>query len=262
MADLAPGNSNDDTSAAWDAAADWWKERTEESDPYRQFVHGPALLEACGDVEGLEVLDVGCGAGYFSRQLARRGAHVQAFDYSGNLVTLAADEEAENPLGIVYERLDAGLISDRFEPQRFDLVSGCMSIADISPLDAALVGIHSVLKPDGKFCFSLPHPIASPPGNRWQRDPDNGFEGRIMSSYFGRRFVRSGLNNVVGKTEGPEIKIWHMPVSEWQQLLTGIGFAVARLAEPHPSPAQIEKHAGLNWRPSWPEFMVISTTRT
>jgi|GEM_PF-2103294 hypothetical protein len=83
-----------------------------------------------------------------------------------------------------------------------------------------------------------------------------------MSSYFGRRRVASGLNRVVGKVEGPEIKVWHMPVSDWQQLLSDVGFAVARFAEPHPTPAQVEEHAGLDWRPNWPEFMVVSTTRT
>jgi SAM-dependent methyltransferase len=262
LGETTPENMNRESSAAWDAAADWWKERTEESDPYRQYVHGPALLDACGDVDGLNVLDVGCGAGYFSRKLAGAGARVQAFDYSGNLLALAADEKSKSPLGIQYERLDAGLISDRFEPQSFDLVTGCMSIADIFPLDAALAGIHSVLKTGGKFCFSLPHPIATPPGSRWEKDPDNGFAGRMMSSYFGRRRVASGLNRVVGKVEGPEIKVWHMPVSDWQQLLSDVGFAVARFAEPHPTPAQVEEHAGLDWRPNCPEFMVVSTTRT
>jgi SAM-dependent methyltransferase len=236
---------NRESSAVWDAAAEWWKERTEENDPYRLFVHGPALSDACGDVDGLDVLDVGCGAGYFSSKLAGAGARVQAFEYSEYLVALAADEESRQPLGIQYEHLDAGLISDRFEPQSFDLVTGCMSIADIFPLDAALVGIHSVLK----IGFSLPHPIATPPGNRWQKDPDNGFEGRMMSSYFGRRRVVSGLNRVVGKAEGPDIKVWHMPLSDWQQLLSDVGFAVAQFAEPHPSSAQVEEHAGFNWRP-------------
>jgi len=120
LGETTPENMNRESSATWDAAADWWKERTEESDPYRQYVHGPALLDACGDVDGLNVLDVGCGAGYFSRKLAGAGARVQAFDYSGNLLALAADEESKSPLGIQYERLDAGLISDRFEPQCFE----------------------------------------------------------------------------------------------------------------------------------------------
>ncbi len=248
-------------SAAWDAAAGWWKERTDGNDPYRQFVHGPALFDTCGDVNGATVLDVGCGSGYFSRVLARAGADVRAFDCSESLVALAVREEEKSPLGIKYEQLDAARISSRFDPQKFDLVTGCMSIADIEELDAALTGIRDVLKPNGKFCFSFPHPFASPPENRWSSDAANGVEGRFVSRYFGRRRVASGLNRISGKPEGPEIRIWHMPISDWMELLTESGFLANRLIEPRPTVEQVEAHPALSRLSDVPEFMVISATR-
>ena len=53
-----------------------------------------AQAEICGNVEGLALLDVGCGSGYFSRQMARRGARVRGVDSSPRMVALARDLEA------------------------------------------------------------------------------------------------------------------------------------------------------------------------
>ena len=249
------------SSASWDVAADWWKTRTDGNDPYRQFVHGPALLSACGDVKGLNILDVGCGAGYFSRLLSQEGGSVVALDYSANLVHLAEEEEKKSPLGIKYEQLDAAELSNRFENETFDLVTGCMSIADIRELDAALEGIRNVRRPGGKFCFSLPHPIASPPENRWLSEESTGGSGRVLHRYFGRRRVSSGLNRISGKPDGPELELWHMPISDWLELLASYGITVDQLTEPRPTREMVKKHPALKRISEIPEFLVISGTR-
>lgn len=46
------------------------------------------ILDACGSVEGKHMLDVGSCYGYYSYQLARRGAKVTAVDYHGDRVNL------------------------------------------------------------------------------------------------------------------------------------------------------------------------------
>ena len=59
----------------WDEASDSYAGRQEGGqDFYRYDFFGPEMAEACGDVNGLSVLDLGCGAGYFSREMAKRGA--------------------------------------------------------------------------------------------------------------------------------------------------------------------------------------------
>src|SRR5437660_582625 len=55
-----------DARAAWSAGAGAFVTFVESgTDYYRHLVHGPALLEACGDVRGAGALDVGCGRRYF-----------------------------------------------------------------------------------------------------------------------------------------------------------------------------------------------------
>lgn len=61
-----------------------------------------ALLDLAGPVAGLRVLDIACGHGRVSRELARRGAQVTGLDISARLLGLAAQAEQQHPLGITY----------------------------------------------------------------------------------------------------------------------------------------------------------------
>ena len=59
----------------WDTASDAYADaQISDLDFYRINFFGPAMLDACGNVTGLDVLDLGCGIGYFSRQMAEKNA--------------------------------------------------------------------------------------------------------------------------------------------------------------------------------------------
>ena len=74
MVTREPANHFDEDSVRrqWDAASEAYADAQDRGvDYYRLNFFGPAMVEACGDVQGLDVLDVGCGAGYFSREMAQ-----------------------------------------------------------------------------------------------------------------------------------------------------------------------------------------------
>ena len=52
----------------------WIKETREGRNSQRNGLLDQPMLEACGYVEGLRILDCGCGEGRFCRTLAQRGA--------------------------------------------------------------------------------------------------------------------------------------------------------------------------------------------
>src|SRR5262245_55813919 len=86
---------------SWDRVADAYAENQATGrDHYRYAFFGPAQLAMCGDVRGLNVLDLGCGNGYFSRALARLGARVTGIDISPRMIAHAREQEAAEPLGI------------------------------------------------------------------------------------------------------------------------------------------------------------------
>lgn len=42
-----------------------------ESDPIRNFLHYPSVIKELGELEGKQVLDIGCGDGLFDRRIAK-----------------------------------------------------------------------------------------------------------------------------------------------------------------------------------------------
>lgn len=64
------------------------------------------LLGIAGDVEGVRVLDAGCGEGHLARALARGGARVLAIDVSPRLIELARRADPDAGPGIEYAVAD------------------------------------------------------------------------------------------------------------------------------------------------------------
>jgi SAM-dependent methyltransferase len=85
--------------------------------PYRRDVEQHSVLAALGDVTGLAALDLGCGAGSYTRLLAERGAApVVGVDGAAGMVDYARRREAENPSGATFALHDAKEpISARFD---------------------------------------------------------------------------------------------------------------------------------------------------
>ena len=57
----------------YDQIAEFYERHAAES-AYNAHYDRPAVLELVGDVEGLDVLDAGCGPGLYAEELLRRGA--------------------------------------------------------------------------------------------------------------------------------------------------------------------------------------------
>ncbi len=65
------------------------------------------LQQWVGDVRGKSVLDLACGSGDFTRDYKRRGAaRVVGVDISQEMIKLARQDEAQEPLGIEYIQQD------------------------------------------------------------------------------------------------------------------------------------------------------------
>jgi 2-polyprenyl-3-methyl-5-hydroxy-6-metoxy-1,4-benzoquinol methylase len=115
------------------------------------------MFRVIGNVNGLSVLDVGCGEGLNARLLAVKGAKVAGIDLSEKLTTSAITEEERNPLGIDYYVLDSKNLS-KFSSGTFDLVTCFIALMDIENYDETIGEIARVMKMDGRFIFSITHP--------------------------------------------------------------------------------------------------------
>jgi SAM-dependent methyltransferase len=67
---------------------EFWEERTHAAGAELSWEAQP-ILELCGEVSALQVLELGCGSAALGRTLARRGANVTAVDFSPSMIELA-----------------------------------------------------------------------------------------------------------------------------------------------------------------------------
>ena len=101
---------------------------------------------------GMTILELGCGAGYFTKELARSGAEIVAVDVSADLLEIAkANCPASN---VRYEIQDACALT--YPDAAFDSVVGS-SILHHLEIEPALRGIRRVLKAGGTICFTEPN---------------------------------------------------------------------------------------------------------
>lgn len=104
----------------------------------------------------MRVLDVACGHGRFTRELARRGARAVRIDISGALIEKAEAAERGEPLEIRYLRAD--IASPRTpDGSTFHAAVCSFGLSDIDDLDGALGSIAGPLLSGGRFVFSILH---------------------------------------------------------------------------------------------------------
>jgi len=256
-------NTFDDAKArsAWNAGASAWDEFVESgADYYRHEVHGPALLAACEPVADLDVLDLGCGQGYFCRQLAQRGARVVAIDLAEKQIALALSHEERAPLGIEYHVMGASEVSARWPDRRFDLITACMAIQDMADPAAALSSAFSALRPGGRMVFSIPHPCTDTPVREWLLDQSGNKTALKISRYFesGPTVLHWRMRRLSHHWDTP---YWRHTLTEWSTLVAEAGFLIQRILEPRPTPPQVHRNPELTdcyWLPC---FLILDLVK-
>ena len=175
-------NQNTHAIQAWDTNAAFWDERMGEGNGFFDVLLWPAVEKLLNPGPGENLLDVACGNGLTSRRLANAKSIVTAFDGSPAMIAVAIARGG--PSNIDYRIIDAtnyealiGLGAGAFDGALCNMA--LMDVADIDPLMNAL---PVLLKPGGRFVFSVIHPCFNNPATVQMAELEDR-NGSIVTTY-------------------------------------------------------------------------------
>jgi ubiquinone/menaquinone biosynthesis C-methylase UbiE len=230
---------NADVAACWEANAEAWTVLSRSGyDVCRDAHNTPAFLTMLPPVEGLCGLDIGCGEGSNTRQLALRGARMEAIDIAPTFVRHAQAAEEADPLEISY-RVGDGMDLP-YAAESFDFAVAFMSLMDMPNQGQVLCEAARVLRPGGFLQFSLLHPCFVPPYRKVLRQPDRTPRAIEIARYFDDNAAGevvtwwfSALPHEERTNYAPfRVPRFHRTLSSWVEIVIGAGLAIEKFGEP------------------------------
>lgn len=255
-----------DVAAAWNRNADRWSRSVRAGhDRYRELYTLPAFLAFMPGIEGLRVIDLGCGEGANTRRFARLGGRMTGIDLASAMISRARAEEAREPLGIRYEIASFSRI-DCCAAESFDCVLSTMALMDGPDFGGAMREAYRLLVPGGRLCFSILHPCFITPTVAWLRAEDGRYSGLKVGRYFdSAHFVehwRFGKHEVSRALEPFEVPRFPRTLADIVNDVCRAGFRITEIDEPRPDQAPAEEHPWLaRWREHAPLVLLFSAVK-
>jgi SAM-dependent methyltransferase len=211
----------------------------------------PALRALLPDLRGLNVVDLGCGYGWFCRWAQEQGAaRVLGLDVSEKM--LAQAKAMTSATGIVYEQAD--LESFTLPEASFDVAYSSLVLHYISDVGAFFAKVHRALTPGGRLVFSTEHPIYMAPSHPAWSVGSDGRETWPVDGYL---------------AEGPRTTDWlapgvvkhHRTIGTTLNSLIRVGFTITHVEEWGPTDEQISANPQWAKERDRPMFLLVAARR-
>lgn len=122
-----------------------------ENDPSKIFVQYPEALRLLGEIKNKNILDIGCGNGYFTRKMAKQGAKVVGYDVSAEQIKKAITENSKEHLEIDYIVSDPDKFKSDIEFDKAVSVLVLLYASSEEELIKFFTSTYNHLKESGKF---------------------------------------------------------------------------------------------------------------
>lgn len=238
-----PERDNAAVAEAWNRNADFWSQYIRKGgDAFRDYFTFPAFARFLPALNGLDVVDFGCGEGANTRRIARMGARVTGIDLSERMLAHAWEAERAEPLGIRYVQgsyaAHTGLPSGSF-----DGVVSTMALMDGTGLEGAMGEAWRLLRPGGFLAFGVLHPCFMSRKPRWLKNRQGQTTALCISRYFDRTpytehwamVPQPGQAQPADRVMDPlVIERFPRTMADYVNAVAGAGFRIERIDEPMP----------------------------
>ena len=211
----------------WDRYADEYQATHGEFLGDAGFVWGPEGLteeeaHVLGDVADRDVLEVGSGAGQCSRWVRTRGGRSVGLDLSPRQLQHSRRLDLET--GVAVPSVVGTATALPFADDSFDIVfSSFGALQFVADLDRAVAETARVLRPGGRYAFSITHPT------RWMFPDDPGLGGLTASQSYWDRTPYVEVDDATGQVSYVE---HHRTLGDWVSVLARHRFVIQQLREP------------------------------
>ena len=204
----------------------------------------PTILKLSAQSDFMAVLDIGCGTGFLTRQLALKAQRITGIDMSQKMIELAwkSCKDAEN---VQFLNSTVESFAASRKPPLFTLAVANMSLMNMTRLDRVLHSTAELLKPGGHFVFTITHPCFWP--FYWGYAFEDWFDYKkeiLIESVF-----RISLD---APNSGPKTVHVHRPIEQYVASLSRGGFVVDDIYEPMPT-EEVETRYPKRWE--YPRFL-------
>ena len=199
------------------------------------------------DMRGMHAIDLGCGTGYVSGWMARRGATVVGIDNSRQQLETARRLMAEHAVNLTLLHGNAETVP--YPDQSFDFAISEYGAAIWCDPKVWIPEAHRLLRPGGGLTFLGNHPLVAV---CTPLDGDHCDE-RLHRPYFGAH--KYDWRDVEFDPGGIE---FNLTISDWLRLFRDTGFEVMNYHELQATPDAREVPYSVpgKWAQSWPSEQV------
>ena len=184
-----------------------------DAQPLNVLYERPNLLSLLPPLKGLDILDAGCGSGWYSEYMAEAGGRVWAYDPSARMSEWTA-RRLGHRAKVMHSRTEE--LKDRLGGHRFGLVVSSMVLHYVDDLRLELSQLRELLHGDGCMVVSMHHPLL-----HIERLLDPGYQQRELMT---RRWPW---------LEG-DVSYFRRPLGEIFEAIRAADFFVDSLLEPRP----------------------------
>ena len=244
------------TAGVWDSLAEWWDDEIGAGNAFQDLLIEPNTGRMLALQPGERVLDVACGAGRFARRMADAGATVVAIDHAARFIERARQRSAGYEDRITYHVADA---ADRdallaLGEGRFDAAVCTMALMDMAEIEPLISTLPRLLRPDGRFVFSVTHPVFNS-GTVRRVAEEQDRDGELVARYsvavtdYATPFTYRGVG-VPGQPVPQHY--FHRPVSMLMNTCFEHGFMLDWMEEPTLPPVEVAaRRLGVSYADLW-----------